>query len=258
MQRNENSTAYTLMKPSSSVTSHTADIKKFLDHWAWEFYTYIFVALFGVFALSCFVVFVREWTQLSPSRNIHGRFTTAQLLIAAMLKVVALLWSPILLKEASRKRFAASLLIDSLSIALTLSAFSILLPHTARNNQDFTGRSEAAKHSGVARYHSRFNSGYAYIQLARFVRREKILALRFIFKPLYLGNINLCRLHCSRLQNVAELKILATTRALYRERKIEKDCNACVFSAFYYRSLVDTEPLPGWQPLRCLARLGNF
>ena len=127
MQRNENSTAYTLMKPSSSVTSHTADIKKFLDHWAWEFYTYIFVALFGVFALSCFVVFVREWTQLSPSRNIHGRFTTAQLLIAAMLKVVALLWSPILLKEASRKRFAASLLIDSLSIALTLSAFSILL-----------------------------------------------------------------------------------------------------------------------------------
>ena len=70
---------------------------------------------------------VRQWTQRSGSQNVHGRFTTVQLFIAATLKVVGLLWSPIGLNDISMGTFIASLLIDCFSMALNLSAFSILL-----------------------------------------------------------------------------------------------------------------------------------
>ena len=126
MQRNKNSSAYAPTKSLSSVSTRSANIE-FLDHWAWEFYAYTFATLFAIFALSCFVAFVQQWTQPSRSRSIHGRFTTVQLFIAATLKVVGLLWSPIVLHNTSTEIFTASLLIDCFSVALSLSAFSILL-----------------------------------------------------------------------------------------------------------------------------------
>ena len=111
-----------------SDSSPTKSIQKFLDHWAWELYTYTFASLFAIFALICFLIVVRQWMQPSRSRNIHGRFITVQLFMAATLKVVGLLWSPaIVLYNASRETFAGSLLIDCFSMALSLSAFSILL-----------------------------------------------------------------------------------------------------------------------------------
>ncbi len=126
MQQNESSTLHSLTKhPSISPTP--SKIRKLLDHWAWEFYAYTFAILFGIFALSCFVIIVRQCTQPSRSRNVHGRFTTVQLFVAATLQVVALLWAPISLHEASMEIYATTLLIDCCSMALILSAFSILL-----------------------------------------------------------------------------------------------------------------------------------
>ena len=113
--------------PSTS-SPPSAGIRTFFDHWAWAFYTYTFAALFGVLALCCCVILVKQCTQpQSRSRNIHARFTTAQLFLAATLKVAALLWSPISLNDASMGTFTASLLVDCFSMALSLSAFSILL-----------------------------------------------------------------------------------------------------------------------------------
>ena len=125
---NSNSSAQSTTRPLSTTTHHTPSrSRKFFDHCSWDFYSYLFVALFGVFALSCLVVLIRQWTQPSHSRGIYVRFTTFQLFIAATMKVVALLWSPKVLDDAPNEIFAASLIVDCLSTALMLSALSILL-----------------------------------------------------------------------------------------------------------------------------------
>ena len=125
MQQNGSSTLNSLTTTFS--TSPVPKGRGFHHHWAWDFYAYTFATLFGIFALSCFAIIVRQYKYPSSSRNVHGRFTTVQLFVAASLKVVALLWSPLLLNEASNKNFATALLIDCCSMALILSAFSILL-----------------------------------------------------------------------------------------------------------------------------------
>lgn len=127
MQQNNNSTLHSSAKYPATTSTPPANVHEFLYHWAWEFYVYTFATLFGAFALSCFVALVRQFSQPTHNRNMHGRFTTVQLLIAATLKVVGLLWNPILLHDVSLGTFTASLLIDCFSIALNLSAFSILL-----------------------------------------------------------------------------------------------------------------------------------
>ena len=125
---NSNSSAQSTTRALSTTTHHTPSrSRKFFDHWSWDFYTYLFVALFGVFALSCLVVLIRQWRQPSHSSGIYVRFTTFQLFIAATMKVVALLWSPKVLDDAPNEIFAASLIVDCLSTALMLSALSILL-----------------------------------------------------------------------------------------------------------------------------------
>ena len=125
MEQNESSTLNSLTTSISS--SSVAKVRRFSHHWAWDFYAYTFATLFGIFALSCFVIIVRQCKQPSGSRNVHARFTTIQLFVAASLKVVALLWSPLLLNEASKKILTTALLIDCCSMTLILSAFSILL-----------------------------------------------------------------------------------------------------------------------------------
>ena len=125
---NSNSSAQSTTRALSTTIHHTPSrSRKFFDHWSWDFYSYLFVALFGVFALSCLVVLIRQWTQPSHSSGIYVRFTTFQLFIAATMKVVALLWSPKVLDDAPNEIFAASLIVDCLSTALMLSALSILL-----------------------------------------------------------------------------------------------------------------------------------
>lgn len=111
---------------TSSATSAT-QILEFLDHWAWKFYAYLFASLFGIFAATCFAAFVHQCTRSSRSRNIHRRFTTVQLFIAATLKVASLLCNPIVLHNKTVEIIATTLLIDCASVALNLSAFSILL-----------------------------------------------------------------------------------------------------------------------------------
>ena len=125
MDQNESSTLNSLTTSVSS--SSVANGKKFRHHWAWDFYAYTFATLFGIFALSCFAIIVRQCKQPSGSRSVHGRFTTIQLFVAASLKVVVLLWNPLLLGEASKDVFTTALIIDCCSLALILSAFSILL-----------------------------------------------------------------------------------------------------------------------------------
>ena len=126
MQQNESTTTSSLAI-SASMRSTPSKLKKLLDHWAWDFYAFTFATLFAIFGLSCFVSVVRQCTQSSRRRNVHGRFTTVQLFVAATLKVVALLWIPVTLHEASMEIFAVGLLVDCFSMALILSAFSILL-----------------------------------------------------------------------------------------------------------------------------------
>lgn len=125
---NLNSSAQSTTRALSTTMHHKpSHSRKFFDHWSWDFYTYLFVVLFGVFALSCLVVIIRQWTQPSHSRGIYVRFTTFQLFIAATMKVVALLWSPKVLDDAPKEIFAVSLILECLSMALMLSALSILL-----------------------------------------------------------------------------------------------------------------------------------
>lgn len=127
MEQNNTSTVVSLTKYSSTTSSSFANVGELFDHWAWDFYVYTFACLFGILAVSCFVAFIQQRKQLPNSPNIYGRFTTVQLFIAATLKVVGLLCIPISLHDASPEMFAGSLIIDSLSSALTQSAFSILL-----------------------------------------------------------------------------------------------------------------------------------
>lgn len=125
---NSNSSAQLTTRALSTTIHHTPSrSRKFFDHWSWDFYIYLFVALFGVFSLSCLVVLIRQWTQASHSHGIYVRFTTFQLFISATMKVVALLWSPKVIDDAPNEIFVVSLIVDSLSTALMLSALSILL-----------------------------------------------------------------------------------------------------------------------------------
>lgn len=125
---NSNSSAQSTTRVLSTTMHHKpSHFRKFFVHWSWDFYTYLFVVLFGVFALSCLVVLIRQWTQPSHSRGIYVRFTTFQLFIAATMKVVPLLWSPKVLDDAPNEIFAVSLIVECLSTALMLSALSILL-----------------------------------------------------------------------------------------------------------------------------------
>ena len=125
MQQNESSTLNSLT--TSILSSSLSKRRRFRHHWAWDFYAYTFATLFGIFALSCFAIIARQYKHPSRSRNVHGRFTTVQLFVAASLKEVALLWRPLLLSEAFKKTFATALVIDCCSMALILPAFSILL-----------------------------------------------------------------------------------------------------------------------------------
>ena len=127
MQKNESSTLDLSTNHTSTTSASSENTTAFLDHWAWKFYAYFFGSLFGIFALCCFVIIVRQCKQPSSSRNVHGRFTTVQLFVAASLKEVVLLWCPLLLRAAPKEIFIATLLIDCISVALILSAFSILL-----------------------------------------------------------------------------------------------------------------------------------
>ena len=159
MQQNESST---VNSPTTSISSPSvANGNKFLHHWAWDLYAYTFATLFGIVALSCFAIVVRQCRQPSISRNVHGRFTTIQLFVAATLKVVALLWSPLLLNEASKDVFTTTLLIDCCSIALILSAFSVLLLILLETTKlNFTGPSAASEHLGVDHHYSCNDVGY--------------------------------------------------------------------------------------------------
>ena len=98
-----------------------------LNHWAWKFYAYLFVCLFGILAVSCSIAFVQQQKQKSRNHNLHARFTTVELFLSATLKVVGIIWTPIELQEVSTETFIASVLINCFSLALCLSAFSTLL-----------------------------------------------------------------------------------------------------------------------------------
>ena len=110
----------------TSTTSATAAIQQYLDHWAWKLYIYGFTALYIVFVLNCLVILQRQCKQPS-TQNIHRRFTTTQLLVGATLRAVALLWVPYIGAPSSAAEFTAALVVYSLSAALVLSAFSVLL-----------------------------------------------------------------------------------------------------------------------------------
>ena len=127
MKQNNNSTVVLPTKYSSITYSRTGNVSMLLNHWAFDFYVYIFAILFGIFALACFAAFVRQQAQRSRSRNIYGRFTTVQLFIVAALTVVDLFWNPIVLRDVSTEIFIVSLIIGTLHMALSLSALSILL-----------------------------------------------------------------------------------------------------------------------------------
>ena len=126
MQKDFNSTISSTSKSLTTMSTRPANLQ-FLDHWAWKFYAYLFASLFGIFALSCLFAFVQQCKQSARSRNIHGRFTTVQLFAAATLKVVRLLLRPVELHDKSEEVFTTTLLMECISVALNLSAFSILL-----------------------------------------------------------------------------------------------------------------------------------
>ena len=113
------------ISPTSYTLSRNLD--KIPNQWAWDLYSYLFTTLFGAFAVICAVAFIRQWMQVSPSRNMYGRFTTVQLFLAATLKVIGHLCTPTSLGDATTEIFLASLLIETFSKALLLSTFSIML-----------------------------------------------------------------------------------------------------------------------------------
>ena len=123
MQRDENST----LKSLSSMSSPSTDYKGFVNFWAWESYGYTFASLFGLFALICLAVILQQCRHNSHSRSVHARFSTVQLFFASTLKTVSLLWSPVILHKESKEIMTAAPLLDCISVALNLSAFSILL-----------------------------------------------------------------------------------------------------------------------------------
>ena len=115
----------TLFINASSNPSFNPD--ELSDHWALKLYSYTFVTLFGALAVIIFIAFVQQWVQAVRNRNIHGRFTTVELLLAAALKFLGHLITPLFLQDAPKEIFMATLFIESLSEALILSAFSIRL-----------------------------------------------------------------------------------------------------------------------------------
>ena len=115
----------TLFINASSNPSFNPD--ELSDHWALKLYSYTFVTLFGALAVIIFIAFVQQWVQAVRNRNIHGRFTTVELLLAAALKFLRHLITPLFLQDAPKEIFMATLFIESFSEALILSAFSIML-----------------------------------------------------------------------------------------------------------------------------------
>ena len=95
--------------------------------WALKLYSYTFVTLFGALAVIFFIAFVKQWAQAVRNGNNHGRFITAELLLAATLKFLRHLVTPLFLQDAPKEIFMAALFIESFSEALVLSAFSIML-----------------------------------------------------------------------------------------------------------------------------------
>ena len=115
----------TLFTNASSNPSFNPD--ELSDHWALKLYSYTFLTLFGALAVIIFIAFVQQWVQAVRNKNIHGRFTTVGLLLAAALKFLRHLITPLFLQDAPKEIFMATLFIESLSEALILSAFSIML-----------------------------------------------------------------------------------------------------------------------------------
>lgn len=126
MQHNENST-FNSFTDLINTTTRPSEERYVLDHWAFKFFSYFFGIAFGIFSLCCLVFIVRQCKQPSSSRSIHSRFTTVQLFVAAALKEVALFWSPLLLDGETTEIVLITLLVDCVSVALILTAFSILL-----------------------------------------------------------------------------------------------------------------------------------
>ena len=110
----------------NSTTAASSDIKELLNLWPWKFYVLTFAILNVIFAFSCLIVLVQQRENHSK-RNIYGRFTTAQLFIAAVLKAAVLLWRPLLINETSMAVLGGALLLYSFSLAFSLSAYCILL-----------------------------------------------------------------------------------------------------------------------------------
>ena len=110
----------------NSTTAASSEIKELLNLWPWKFYVLTFAILNVIFAFSCLIVLVQQRENHSR-RNIYGRFTTAQLFIAAVLKAAVLLWRPLLINETSMAVLGGALLLYSFSLAFSLSAYCILL-----------------------------------------------------------------------------------------------------------------------------------
>ena len=203
MQQNNNSTVLSPTKYSSTTDgtrSLTGNVSILLNHWAFDFYAYIFAILFGIFALACFAAFVRQQTQRSRSRNIHGRFTTFQLFLEATLRVVDLFLNPIVLRDVSTEIFTGSLIIESLCMALSLSALSILLLILLETTKTSLAAPRLQNIWALLRRHyGSFHSNTADIQLTCSSWQPGIVVLRFIRGSFRLGNNNLCWVHCSRM-----------------------------------------------------------
>ena len=122
MQGSENSS----VESSSPLSSTSTPSANFLDRWAWS---YLFASLFGVFALIGLIVIAQQSTNHSLSRSIHARFSTVLLFLASTLKSACLLWSPTFINSESKEVITGVLLLDCISVALNLSAFSILLSY---------------------------------------------------------------------------------------------------------------------------------
>ena len=123
MEQNESST---LQTEGIHSTATPSNVNELLNLWPWKVYVLLFAILNVIFALGCLIVLVRQCGKHSR-KNIYGRFTTAQLFIAAVLKAAVLLWRPFLINEPSRAIYGSALFLHGISLAFNLSAYCILL-----------------------------------------------------------------------------------------------------------------------------------
>ena len=127
MPENKNSGDTLFTNAPSNRYNPSSNPDELSDHWALKLYSYTFVTLFGALAVIIFIAFVQQWVQAVRNGNAHGRFTTVELLLAATLKFLRHLITPLFLQDAPNEIFMAALFTESFSKALMLSAFSILL-----------------------------------------------------------------------------------------------------------------------------------